>query len=74
MVTKSFDVTVPAGLSAGESFEASIPVRGGQHKKVRLTVPDEPAQVMRFSLEVPADEFAPVGASNDDGDAEPPTI
>ena len=55
MVKKTFDVAVPEGLTAGETFMVSILV-GGQRKKVRLTVPDKPVQVMRFSLQVPAEE------------------
>lgn len=57
LVKKSFDVTVPAGLKAGDSFVVNLEVQGEQ-RKIRLTVPDSetPVQVMRFSLQVPEEK------------------
>lgn len=60
-IKKSFDVKVPEGLSGGDTFVVSVDIHGEQ-KKVRLTVPEQPVQVMRFSLEVPATEPAPESA------------
>lgn len=54
MVKKSFDVHVPEGSKAGDTFVVSIDVNGGNQKKVRLTIPDPVPNVMRFSLLVPA--------------------
>jgi hypothetical protein len=50
--TKSFEVTIPEGLSKGDTFLTSIAI-GDSTKRVRLTVPSEAASSLRFSLEVP---------------------
>jgi hypothetical protein len=51
-VKKSFDVSVPNGLSSGDTFVVKITLNG-QPKRVRLTVPEnlQPGQLMRFSLD-----------------------
>jgi len=56
VIKKAFDATVPAGLSAGDTFVVTLTLREGEERKVRLTVPDKPVKVLRFSLEVPVDE------------------
>jgi hypothetical protein len=61
---KSYEVAVPAGLSAGSTFVVSIE-QDGQPRKVRLTVPDDEVQLMRFTL--------PTTTSGDGGgDKSPP--
>lgn len=54
LVKKLFEVAVPQGVKAGETFITTIPV-GEQRKKVRLTVPPGDVTTLRFSLEVPDD-------------------
>lgn len=46
---KSYQVTVPPGLEAGHTFVVSVN-EGNGSRKVRLTVPDQPVQMMRFTL------------------------
>jgi hypothetical protein len=55
---KSYEVAVPAGLSAGSTFVVSIE-QDGRPRKVRLTVPAQAVQLMRFTL--------PAAASGDGG-------
>lgn len=58
MVTKSYEVTVPAGLSPGQSFLTIINV-GGQKKQFRLTVPDGGPSTLRFKTQVPKSPESP---------------
>ena len=60
---KTFVVSVPPGLSEGETFMASIKV-GSTSKKVRLTVPSGNASSLRFNLHVPVQ----VVGNNDESD------
>jgi hypothetical protein len=46
---KSYEVKIPEGLASGSTFVVSVEV-DGRSRKVRLTVPEEPAQVMRFTI------------------------
>jgi hypothetical protein len=54
LVKKLFEVAVPQGVKAGETFITTIQV-GEFKKKVRLTVPPGDVTTLRFSLEVPED-------------------
>lgn len=58
---RSFEVKVPAGLSAGDHFLVSVRASGVE-KKVKLTVPEGTPATLRFALEVPA---ADTGNGND---------
>lgn len=51
---QQFEVAVPEGLGAGETFVTSINV-GKVLKKIRLTVPSAGLSTIRFSLDVPTD-------------------
>ena len=51
-VVKAFEVVVPVGMSAGQVFEASVPVNGVL-KTFRLTVPEGKARTLRFNVKVP---------------------
>ena len=46
---RSFEVAIPPGLAAGDTFFTSIHV-GDKTKKVRLTVPEGASEALRFSL------------------------
>jgi hypothetical protein len=52
MVSMSYEVVVPAGLSPGQSFLTTINV-GGTKKKFRLTVPDTNPSTLRFKTRIP---------------------
>ena len=59
--TMSFEVAVPVGLSAGDSFLTSVKV-GGATKKLKLTVPKSNPSTLRFHVPV-SKEDTPVGES-----------
>ena len=48
---RAFEVPVPAGLSAGDTFFTCINV-GDKTKKVRLTVPEGASEALRFTLPI----------------------
>ena len=52
MVTISYEVVVPAGLTPGQSFLTTINV-GGTKKKFRLTVPATNPSTLRFKTQIP---------------------
>ena len=52
MVTMSYEVVVPAGLTPGQSFLTTIDV-GGTKKKFRLTVPATNPSTLRFKTQIP---------------------
>lgn len=49
-----FVVSVPEGLSAGDKFDTTVELEGGEIKKIRLTVPVGSPQKLKFSLSLPA--------------------
>lgn len=51
---KTFEVPVPDGLAAGDTFVAAVKV-GPATKKIRLTIPDGQPKSLRFSLGVTRD-------------------
>jgi hypothetical protein len=55
--TMSYEVAVPAGISAGESFYTTVRV-GGTTKRLKLTVPATNPSTLRFTLDVPKDAAA----------------
>lgn len=54
MISVSYEVAVPSGLSAGESFFTTVKVGTGT-KKLKLTVPASNPASLRFTLQVPKD-------------------
>jgi hypothetical protein len=52
-VKRSFEVKVPDGLAAGDSFLVSLRPHGVE-KKIKLTVPEGTPATLRFFLQVPA--------------------
>ena len=72
--TVSFEVAVPPGLSAGESFFTTVKFGGGT-KKLKLTVPPSSPSTLRFSLKVPKESTPtepPAKKPRNDSDAPDP--
>jgi hypothetical protein len=73
---KSYEVNLPEGLKAGSTFVVSVE-EVGRPRKVRLTVPDQSARVMRFTLAVSsaaAKNITEGGEKNDETTEESATI
>jgi hypothetical protein len=65
---KSYEVSIPEGLKPGSTFVVSVKEEG-RPRKVRLTVPDQSARVMRFTLTV-SSAVAAKATSKDDEKAD----